>query len=251
MFLGGIAFSRQRYYKSNLIYGFGKTEDIPIGDLVQFNIGYESDEFYKRPYWGIKLSSGKYYPKIGYLNIHGEFGGLYYDDQLEQGVLTVTGQAISNLHYLSRMKLREFLSFNYTRGINRFSDEKVYLTSDDIWGFSSTDLFGIQKVSFHSELITFSNLYVYNFRFLFFGFGDLGLIGPENRSVFSNKLYSGFGLGIRVRNENLVFKTLQIKLAYYPTIPNDAKYFHYIISGENTQKAINFEPQAPYIVDYR
>ncbi|HAF29132.1 MAG TPA: hypothetical protein DCG75_08810 [Bacteroidales bacterium] len=249
--LTGIAFSRQRYYKSNLIYGFGKTEDMPIGCLIQLNGGIEIDEFYKRPYLGLRLSKGIYYPKIGYLNIHSEFGGLYYENQLEQGVVSVTGQTISNLHYINRFKLREFLSLNYTRGINRFSDEKVYLTSNDIWGFSSEDLFGIQKISFHSELVVFSNLYIYNFRFLFFGFGDLGLIGPENRSVFSNKLYSGIGLGIRIRNENLVFKTFQIRFAYYPTIPNNAEQFYYIISGENYQKPVNFDPKIPYIIEYR
>lgn len=249
--LASIAFSRQRYYKSNLIYGFGITEDIPIGCLFQLNGGFEKDEFYQRPYFGLRLSKGIYYPKIGYLNFHGEFGGLYYENQLEQGVVKVSTQAISNLHYINRLKLREFLSINYTRGINRFYDERVYFTSKDIWGFSSNNLFGIQKLSFHSELVTFSNLYIYNFRFLFFGFGDIGLIGPENRTIFSNKLYSGIGLGIRVRNENLVFKTFQIKFAYYPTIPNDSEQFYLLISGETFQKPTNFEPQNPYIVEYK
>lgn len=249
--IGGIAYSRQRYYKSNLIYGFGKTEDIPIGFLIQLNGGFEKDEFFERPYLNIKLSRGIYYPKIGYLNAHAEFGGFYFEDQLEQGIFTLTSQAISNLHYFNHFKLREFISINYTRGINRFSDENVYFNSNDIWGFSSNDVFGLQKIAFHSELVSFSNLHIYNFRFIFFGFGDLALLGPENRSIFNNKLYSGIGLGIRVRNENLVFKTFQIKLAYYPTIPQDAEHFYYLISGENYQKPINFDPKTPDIIEYR
>jgi len=249
--LGSIAFSRQRYYKSNLIYGFGTTEDIPIGCLAQINLGLEKDEFYKRPYFGARFSRGIYYPKIGYLNLHADFGGLYYEKQLEQGVFNFSGQAISNLHYFNRLKLREFLSFNYTRGINRFSDEKIYINKNDIWGLSSDELYGIQKLSFHSEVVIFSNLYLYNFRFLFHGFGDLGLIGPENQSIFSNQLYSGIGLGMRVRNENLVFKTFQLRLAYYPVVPDDAKYFNILISGENYQRPINFEPTEPNIVEYQ
>lgn len=79
----------------------------------------------------------------------------------------------------------------------------------------------------------------------------MGLVGPENRSVFSNKLYSGIGLGIRIRNENLVFKTFQIRFAYYPTVPNDMGQFYYLISGENYQKPVNFDPKIPYIIDYR
>lgn len=251
LILGGIAYSRQRYYKSNLIYGFGKTEDMPIGLLIQLTGGLEQDEFYKRPYWGLRLSKGVYYPKIGYLNAHAEFGGFSNEGHIEQGTLKFTGQTISNLHYFNRLKLREFLSINYSRGINRFVDEKVYLNTNDIWGFSSDNLFGIQKISFHSEIVAFSDLYIYNFRFLFFGFGDLGLIGPENRSIFSNKLYSGIGLGIRVRNENLVFKTFQIRFAYYPAVPNDTEQFYYLISGENYQKPVNFDPKIPYIIDYK
>ena len=90
-----------------------------------------------------------------------------------------------------------------------------------------------------------------NFRFLFFGFGDLGLIGPENRSIFSNKLYSGIGIGVRVRNENLVFKTFQIKFAFYPTVPNDILPYYINISGENYQKITNFDPAVPYIIDFK
>ncbi|MDA3954099.1 MAG: hypothetical protein PF485_10660 [Bacteroidales bacterium] len=250
LLLASIAFSRQKYFKSNLIYSYGKTEDIPIGSLIQFNTGLEKDEFYKRPYWGFRFAKGDYYPKVGYVNLNVELGGLYYNDQLDQGVFSITGQAISNLHAFNRQKTREFLSVNYTRGINRFSDEKLFLNYDDIGILSSDYLYGVQKLSFHSELVAFTNLYVYNFRFLVYGFGDLALIGPENKSVFENTLYAGIGIGIRVRNENLVFKTFQIKFAYYPVIPMDAEHFYLIISGENTQRPIDFEPTAPNIIEY-
>jgi hypothetical protein len=248
--LASAAYSRQRYFKSNLIFGFGKTEDIPVGLLVQVNAGFEADEYYRRPYLGFKATRSAYYPKIGYLNINGEFGSLYYEDKLEQGVIKISGQAISNLHYINRTKFREFLSFNYTRGINRFSDEKIFLNSNDVWGLSSESLFGLQKLAFHSELVSYSDLFIYNFRFLFFAFGDLGLIGPENDAIYRNKLYSGIGLGIRVRNENLVFKTFQIKLAYYPSVPADSEQFYYLISGESYQNPAEFEPTAPGIITF-
>ena len=99
--------------------------------------------------------------------MNGEFGSLYYEDRLEQGVIQLSGQTISNLHYYNKIKYRGFLSFNYTRGINRFSDERVFLNSDDVWGLSSDNLFGLQKLAFHSELVSYSDLYIYNFRFLF------------------------------------------------------------------------------------
>jgi hypothetical protein len=250
LLIGSIGYSRQKYFKSNLIYGFGKTEDIPVGCLIQFNAGLEKDEFFTRPYLGFKFLRSSYFSKIGYLNINAEVGGFYYENKIEQGVVKVYGQAISNLHYINRLKSRQFLTLDYTRGINRFYDEKIYLNSNNVWGLSSDETYGIQKVSFHSEMVVFSNLFIYNFRFLFFGFGDLGMVGPENKFVFRNTLYSGIGLGFRVRNENLVFKTFQIKLAFYPNFPGDSEQFFYLISGENNQRPINLDPAAPSIVGY-
>jgi hypothetical protein len=252
IFLGSIAFSRQKYYTSNLIYAFGKTEDIPAGLLTQVDFGFEKDEFFKRPYAGVTIANGLYYNKFGYLNFKTQLGGLYYDDQVEQGVFNFQAGAISNLHYFKHLKIRNFLSINYTRGINRFPDEKVFFNStNNIWGFSTDELYGLRRLSFNSELVAFTNLYIYNFRFVFFGFGDLGLIGPENQSVFKNQLYSGVGLGVRVRNENLVFKTFQIRFAFYPTVPSDINPFYLLVSGESYLKHHNFNPQAPEPIDFK
>ncbi|MFO7843264.1 MAG: hypothetical protein R6V16_05580 [Bacteroidales bacterium] len=250
--LGSISFSRQKFYTSNLIYAFGKTEDIPVGLLAQVNAGFEKDEFFNRPYAGLILANGLYYNKIGYLNFRAELGGLYYDDRIEQGGLNFNAKAISNLHYIKHIKFRNFLSLNYTRGVNRFPDEKIYFNSvNDIWGFSSDNLYGLKKLSFNYELVAFTNLYLYNFRFVFFGFGDFGWIGPENKSVFRNKLYSGIGLGVRIRNENLVFKTFQIKFAFYPSVPTDVDPFYLMVSGESYLKHTYFEPEAPSTIDFQ
>jgi hypothetical protein len=248
--LGSVAFARQKHFKSNLIYGFGTTEDIPIGTLIQFNTGIEKDEFYKRLYFGLKYQNGNYYPKIGYLNINAELGGYSYNNRLEQGAIKIKTQAISNLFYFNQVKLRHFLNASYTTGINRFSDEQVYLNSNNIWGLESTYLFGIQKLSFNSELVAFSRIHIYNFKFIFFGFADMGMIGPKNETIFKQKLYSGVGLGLRIRNENLVFKTFQIRFAFYPSVPADSEQFYFLLSGENYQKPVNYEPTAPSTIDF-
>lgn len=252
IFLGSIAFAQQKHIKSNLIYGFGKIEDIPLGNLIQVNFGYEKDEFYKRPYLGLNHSGGMSINKLGYLNYQLEFGGFLYEKRLEQGVISFNTQLISNIHYINRLKFREFLRINYTRGINRFSDENIYLDSrKDIWGLESNYLFGTQKIGAHAETVAYSDMFLYNFRFVFFGFGDIGFIGPENKSLFSNSLYSGIGLGFRVRNENLVFKTFQVRFAYYPLVPEDSNHFYMLISGETYTTPINFEPSAPNTIDYK
>lgn len=250
--LGTLAFSQQKYYKSNLIYGFGKIEDIPVGNLIQANIGYEQDEFFRRTYMGANYAEGFHFANFGYLNYLIDFGGFFYNNELEQAVVSLNVQYITNIHFLNRLKHREFFGFTYMRGINRFNDEFISFDSNrDIWGFKSDVVTGNKKFAFHAETDAYTDLFLYNFRFVFFAFGDIGFIGPENRSLFKNKMYSGIGLGLRIRNENLVFKTLQFRFAYYPSVPVDTDHFYYMLSGEVYSKPMNFEPSAPYIIGYK
>lgn len=48
MFLFSAAFSRQKFYKTNLIYSYGRTEDIPYGVLVNLTAGREINEYKER-----------------------------------------------------------------------------------------------------------------------------------------------------------------------------------------------------------
>lgn len=250
--LGSVAFAQQKYYKTNLIYGFGKIEDIPIGTMIQLNVGYERDEFFKRTYAGIKYGAAYQLNNFGYFNYHIDFGGFFYEKVMEQGLINLKIQYITNIHYLSRLKHREFFGIDYTRGINRFPDEYLFFNSNsDIWGLSSDYLFGKKKIILHAETNAYTDLFLYNFRFVFFAFGDVGFIGPENKSILRNPVYASLGLGLKIRNENLVFKTLQLRFAYYPRITADSEYFYYMISGESFIRPTNFEPSAPYTIDFK
>ena len=66
IFLGSVAFSVQKYYKTNLIYGYGRTEDIPYGGLLNITLAKEINEFKKRFYLGSYLSTGESISSLGY-----------------------------------------------------------------------------------------------------------------------------------------------------------------------------------------
>jgi len=65
MFLGSGFPSVQKYYKTNLIYGYGRTEDIPFGGLLNIILGREINEFKSRIYLGSSLSVGESISSFG------------------------------------------------------------------------------------------------------------------------------------------------------------------------------------------
>ena len=86
---------------------------------------------------------------------------------------------------------------------------------------------------------------VLNFQSALFSFVDLGLVGPSNESIFRQKYYAGVGVGLRIRNENLVFKTIQLRLAYYPNLPSGVPDVGFIIDGVPKNRFYSFQPRGP------
>jgi hypothetical protein len=47
-------------------------------------------------------------------------------------------------------------------------------------------------------------------------FVDVAFIAPKGNTVFYDKPFMGLGGGLRTRNENFVFGTIELKCYYYP-----------------------------------
>jgi len=249
-FLGSISFSRENFYESELIYDYGTTEDIPVGDLFTYTFGWEADEFFKRFYSGIRVKHGHFFDNFGYLSSSLGVGGFLYENQIEQGIIDYQAKYISKLWHLNNLRIRQFFDLHYMRGIERFPEDRLKFDRiTDMRGYDNSSLYGKKKLVLRSETVAFSGLYYYGFRFAFFGFFDCGFIGSANEFILRNQLQPGFGIGMRMRNENLVFKTFQIRLSFYPTLSNGDNFLFYI-SGEKSLKPHRYTPSAPSEIEF-
>jgi hypothetical protein len=251
LILGSAAISKQGYFKSNLIYSFGRTEDIPFGLLLQIIAGIELGDFNNRPYLGASFSHGTYLWRIGYIYNRIELGGFYDNNAFEQSIFSFTGKYFTHLVNAGRFKYRLFANINYKTGINRFEDEFISIENNGgIPGLKSDQLKGTQKLTTDFELIAFTPYYLYGFRFAVFGSIDLGFIAPSDDFILSRRLYSGIGIGVRLRNERLVFNTFQIKFTLYPGAPAGADKEYISASGEKKLRPDYFFTSSPDIIHF-
>jgi len=254
LFLGQVTLSSDRYYKTSLIYNYGTTEDIPEGVRIGLTGGYELNEFINRFYLGTEITAGKYFPHFGYINAGVSAGGFHPQGRntIKQGVLNIYTDYFSPLFAIGRLYYRQFINIGFTTGVNRYSDELLIFNDKfGIRGLRSDSLTGIRRFAVKTETVAFSPFYFYGFRFVFFAFADLGILDLAEKPLTYSKLYSGFGLGLRIRNENLIFNTFQIRFAYYPVLPTEARYQTIVISGEKNYSPYDFIPHKPEIVDFR
>ncbi|MGB3618839.1 MAG: hypothetical protein WBA12_12030, partial [Catalinimonas sp.] len=99
-YLASVGFSERSYYRDVLVYGFGRTEDIPYGTSVVLTGGTERSEFSERPYLGGEVSSGRYHNHVGYVFWSVGAGSFFRKGRSEQGVLEVRTRYFSPLLHL-------------------------------------------------------------------------------------------------------------------------------------------------------
>lgn len=204
IFLGSAAFSIQKYYKTNLIYGYGRTEDIPYGGLFTLTAGREYNEFKNRTYLGAEISSGKSDKNLGYFYTYAGLATFLNKNQTEQGILTLGVKYFSNLISLGNSLIRNFVNIDYTRGFDRYTDEYISINNNNEFsGFKNDSIKGIRRLSVSLESVLFSPANFYGFKFAFFGFADFSFLSGTNDITGNGYALTDIGLGIRIRNDNL------------------------------------------------
>ncbi len=245
--LGSITFTQRRFIQDELVYSYGITEDIPEGFKNEIVYGYDINEFGNRHYAHLLLSNGNLLiNRKGYLYMEGDFGTYYSKRGFEQGQVDARINFISKLLKTGQKGSRLFIDAEYTIGIHRLEIENLNLSrNDQIRGFRSRQAIGKQRLNFNFEYVLFLNREFYKFNMALFGFTDIGIIGSNKEFILTQDYYTGIGMGIRIHNENLVIKTIQLRLAFYPFHPDDMNLVGFVLDEQSKKQFYSFEPTQP------
>lgn len=253
--LFSLGFSRRNYFQGNMIYGYGRTEDIPYGFRTELVFGRQ---------WCEKLG------RRDYLGVRGYWGNLVGDNYLEAGLGAGTfftpdyslQQAVINSHIkyftpLLRIRtsyLRQFGTLSMAMGFNRLEGEREALRYEKWKGIrglhSNAGLVGYNRLTMSSETVLFTPLFLYHFRFAFFVFGDAGWLG-DNNNLFRNRFTGAIGLGVRIKNERLIFNNIQLRVGYAFNRPPEVGYSYFSVSNEQDFQDANFQGGQPQIIEYK
>jgi hypothetical protein len=249
-YYAGLAFSRRGYYKNNLIYSFGRTEDVPYGMLTSLSFGYHQAPDFGRHYIAFHYSSGRaLIPSLGYLYFSGDIGSYIKAGTTSQGFLKLSGEYISPLWNVGHSKLRSFFELQYVSGINRREGEYLFI-DEEVNGLHRFDykntIKGSQKAILKTEQVFFTQMEPLGFKFALFTFFDTAFLQESGRhALFQHTPYFSFGGGLRIRNDNLVFNTLQIRLSIMPRVPKGELPFSFRTTGESIRNFRDFVPKQP------
>lgn len=253
--LMNVGISRRNFFQGNMIYGYGRTEDIPYGHKFELVGGLEWNEFLgRRPYIGASVAWGDWTP-IGYVDTELSAGTFITPKKkFQQAMLRFNLRQFSPLFDLGRHNyMRQFLKISGTWGFNRLEGEKELLpftTTSEIHGLRLPyEALGYNRLVAGGEVVWFTPIFLWHFRFAFFAWADAGWLGV-NKSIFCNPFSAAVGIGVRIKNERLIFNNVQIRLGAILSRNPAADYSFYQFTWEQHLQKADFTPRPPMVIPY-
>lgn len=249
--LGEFTFYKKNYYKTRYVYGFGRTEDIPYGQTVSLTTGWMKELGIERPYVGASIIKSDVMKEGNFYEAEAGIGTFLNNGKSEDGSLFVSVQYYSKLFETGKVKIRHFVRAGYAQAINNRIRELVAL-NEELRGFSPDSLYGAQRISLRAETTLFTNWKLAGFRFAPFLSLESAYLkeSEENQNVLPRHFYWGSTGGMRIRNENLIFGTIELRAFYFPTDLQGVDQFSFKITTNVRLKYSGYFVRPPSLVRY-
>jgi hypothetical protein len=215
--LAQLTLFKQDFFKTNYIYNFGTTEDMPHGYNIAFTTGWYRQLNLRRLYAGAEVYKYITTPKNDFIQYFIRTGGFLHNNQIQDASILFGAGMFSRLFLIGNVKLRLYANASFTRLFNNTAIDALRI--DNPFGlryFSSDSTIGQQRISFHQETTTYLKYKLFGFKFAPFVFADACFLTPKQEYFSKSDAYYGIGAGIRTRNENLVFGTIEVRMVYFP-----------------------------------
>ncbi|GAA4464787.1 hypothetical protein GCM10023093_15840 [Nemorincola caseinilytica] len=247
--LAQFTFFRQDFYKTQYIYGFGTTEDLPYGYNFALTTGLHEQLDLRRPYAG---ANATWYTSTGwgdFLKVYLKAGGFMHRGSVQDGSILLGATSYSPMLFWGGTRIRQYVNLSYTHLWNRVTYAPLYINNYyGLRGFLSDSAYGTRRLSLQLETAFYLKYKLLGFRFAPFPWADLTLITPENAAYRKTALYSALGGGIRTRNENLVFETIEVRAYFFPVAPPGMRGFKVIANTNIRFRYRNNYITAPDVV---
>ena len=252
LLLGAVGISKRDLFKNNQVYSYGITEDIPFGRYAEVAGGLDILSNRIRPYFHFNYSRANILKGGAYFKWQVGMGGYLSNSRLEQGSVLLSSNYFSNFVYLNHHPYRFFVNMELLSGINRFEEE--YLVANRKFGirdYFALKTTGTNRLKINIETVRFWGWEKYGFRFAHYFFADAACLSNEMGKILNDQFIAGFGAGIRIHNESLVFNVLEIRVSWLPIAPHNSSPFIFNIFGQPKARFDDFLGGKPQEIPYQ
>lgn len=247
--LGSVTFYEQNFYKTQYVYGFGRTEDIPYGKTLTFTAGWSSEFGVDRSYVGMNTAREFVTGKGNFYRLSAGAGSFFVDDKTEDSFLFVNALLYSKLIIKNTMKIRQQVEGGYAQAFNN-TIRPLLTLNNQLQGFRPDSLFGYKRTFLRTETVLFTNWKVLGFNFAGFASVESSFFQQDPTKNAFEKFIWGVNGGFRIRNENIIFGTIEFRTFYFPIDLPGLEKFSFRVSTNVRLKYTSTFVRPPSFVSY-
>jgi hypothetical protein len=231
-YLAGVTYQRFKNYKTSYLFKMGETEDLPGGFTAKLSGGYQDRQVYDRTSGFMQLAFAKIRSGGSITMVGVDLGGYFHEYRIEDGSLNVVGAHFTRLMGGGSFRHRFYARAGYTLAFQRKWDETLVLgNSTGLRGLDDNLVLGNQRLVVNLESRVFTPWSVLGFRFMLFGYADVGTVGGEKDPIAKNKIYSSLGLGFRINNPDLVLPSTQVRIGFVNSVEESGFVLGFKLGG--------------------
>jgi hypothetical protein len=243
---------KQDFFKAHQFFGFGRTEDIPLGYSASISAGWQAWNHRRRAYTGLEAQKFWTTRLQGIINANVGISTFWLDNVAEDPVIHAKVEYYSRLFRIRNDVFRQFTSIDYLGNVNPYLYRPLDANNENgVWGYRGTLMNGYQRLNVRSETVYYSPLKILGFKFNFFTSVQASQLTSKSNNIFKNPIYTGIGFGFRVKNENLAINTIKVSGNYYPNPPAPVKPFFLEITTIIDFRFDIYALRAPAFLNFR
>lgn len=211
---------RQDFFKAKYVYGFGRNEDVPEGVSLSLTGGYTDKQERLRSYVGLDFQRFYFKTRGDYFNFTFRASTYLHKANPEDVAVLASLDYFSKLYKRGgRWMQRNFLQVSASGQYRTLLNEPLYINNSfGLAEFRRGDLQATTRITTRGESVFFNSWSFYGFRFAPFVFGGFSLLKPVGATWAKSDGFTSVGGGVKSRNENLVFGTVELRMFYFPRV---------------------------------
>ncbi len=249
--LSQFTFYNKDFYRTRYVYRFGITEDVQYGSEVSVLLGSVKRLNLVRPYAGIVADKVISNDKGDLIALTLNLSTYLNDNELQDAAYLANFRFFTRLYSMQHIKIRQFVNFSFTQQFNSKDADPLELGGRyGLNGFNADSLMGTKRFGLQSQTIFFTDWLLLGFRFAGVAYLEMASLADNNQNLFTTTPYFGIGAGVRTRNENLTFGTMEAKFQYFPRTTEGVDSFRFTFSTNLRLRSTGILVSPPSIVNY-
>jgi hypothetical protein len=208
----------QNIIRTKYLYGFGRNEDLPIGQSLSLTLGNYYRDHNSISYAGLNYEKYALQSSGNYSHLNFNIGSSYTEKKFQDFRFLSSLEIIGKLKYSKNgSPYRHLFNISIAQTLNnKFNEALLIYSNYGIPQLNKEQIKGGTRISGNWESVLYSAKTIYGFKSSPFVFANLTYIKAIDEVKKNGGVFAAVGTGTRIRNENLIFGTIEFKCFYLP-----------------------------------